>query len=106
MPSWICFVPGQFDICLMKGCCRESEEEIKKCSVHIKNYNVHEVKSYLTLVSFVPRRGGGRDPHMKGAGTLVGNCELNPEEDRSGRGASFFDPQKDHVKTQTYESSK
>ena len=34
----------------------------------------------------------GGTPLMKGVGMLVGNFELNPKEDRSGRGPSFFDP--------------
>ena len=33
MPSWVCLVPGQFDISLMKRCCGESEGMTK--------YNVH-----------------------------------------------------------------
>ena len=34
--------------------------------------------------------GGGGTPHMKGVGMLVGNVDLNPKGDRSGRGPSFF----------------
>ena len=34
--------------------------------------------------------GGGWTPHMKGMGMLVGNFELTPKGDRSGRGRSFF----------------
>ena len=36
--------------------------------------------------------GGGGTPHMKGVGMLVGNFEFNPKGERSGSGASFFDP--------------
>ena len=35
-------------------------------------------------------RGG--DSIMKGAGMLVGNFELNPKGDQSGRGPTFFEP--------------
>ena len=35
---------------------------------------------------------GGGGSHMKGAGKLVGNFELNPEGDQSGLGPTFFDP--------------
>ena len=33
---------------------------------------------------------GGGDSRKKGAGTLVGNFELNPTGDQSGRGSTFF----------------
>ena len=32
----------------------------------------------------------GGTPHMKGAGMLVGNFELNPKGDRSGVAQAFF----------------
>ena len=38
--------------------------------------------------TFIPGVGG--TPHMKGLGMVVGNFELNPEGDRSGRSPSFF----------------
>ena len=40
-------------------------------------------------------RGGGETPHMKGVGMLVGNFELNPRGDLSGRGPIFFCPLKE-----------
>ena len=44
----------------------------------------------------------GGTPHMKGVRMLVGNFELNPKGDRSGRSPSFIlTPKRDHVKTQT-----
>ena len=53
--------------------------------------------NYAGLVAIVefaaPREpGGGGDSIMKGAGMLVGNFELNPKGDQSGRGPTFFDP--------------
>ena len=39
------------------------------------------------------KRGGGgrgRPPPMKGVGMLIGNFELIPKRDQSGRGPSFF----------------
>ena len=48
--------------------------------------------------------GGGGNPHMKGVEMLVGNFELTPKGDRSGRGPSFFlTAKRDHVKTKTNE---
>ena len=41
---------------------------------------------------------------MKGVGMLVGNFELTPKGDRSGRGPSvFLTAKRDHVKTKTNE---
>ena len=49
---------------------------------------------YLTaaIISNIVHWGGGEAPHMKGVGMLVGNFELNPKGDRSGRGPSFISP--------------
>ena len=38
--------------------------------------------------------GGGGTPHMKGVGMLVGNLNLTPKGDQSGRGPTFFWPLK------------
>ena len=46
----------------------------------------------VNLCRFWP---GGGTPHMKGVGMLVGNVDLNPKGDRSGRGPSFFWPLKE-----------
>ena len=46
----------------------------------------------VAVVEFaVPREPGG-GPHYERAGMLVGNFELNPKGDQSGRGPTFFDP--------------
>ena len=48
----------------------------------------------VAIVEFAAPSGtrGGGDSIMKGAGMLVGNFELNPKGDQSGRGPTFFEP--------------
>ena len=49
-----------------------------------------------------PHMKPGGTPHMKGVGLLVGNFELNPSRRPiSAWPKLFFDPKRDHVKTQT-----
>ena len=46
----------------------------------------------VAIVEFATPREPGGDSIMKGAGMLVGNFELNPKGDQSGRGPTFFEP--------------
>ena len=51
----------------------------------------------LATTLATPGGGGWGTPHMEGVGMLVGNFELNPKGDRSGRGPSFFWPLKETI---------